>query len=89
MPTINEPQREYVPRVGEEVLVTDHLGSFFVEEINVEQKTADLRVLRSNIAMKGVAWNTIWPLDKTAREILERARASWLKQQTSGPKIES
>jgi hypothetical protein len=41
------PPGEYVPEVGEEVLVIDHLGTFLVEEIDVEQKTAVLRSTQS------------------------------------------
>jgi hypothetical protein len=75
MPTFGEPHREYVPKIGEEVLVTDRLGTFRVEEIDVERKTAVLRILRSNAIMQDVAWDTVWPLDATAREILGQARA--------------
>ena len=44
-------QREYVPAVGEEVLVLNHLGSFMVEEVDAELKTASLRALRSGVPM--------------------------------------
>jgi hypothetical protein len=64
------PLGEYVPEVGEEVLVTDHLGNFLVEEIDAEQKTAVLRILRSNAVMKNVAWNEVWPVDRTRWEIV-------------------
>lgn len=64
------PEGEYAPRVGEKVLVTDHLGVFLVEQIDCERKTAVLRVFRSDTIMDQVAWNTIWPVDKTAWELV-------------------
>ena len=75
------PDGEYAPRVGEEVLVTDHLGVFLVEEIDCERKTAVLRVLRSNRVMDEVAWDNIWPVDRTAWEIVAVQRYISMCQQ--------
>jgi hypothetical protein len=66
---------EYAPTIGEEVLVTNHLGSFMVEEIDAEAKTASLRVLRSGVLMKNVTWSTIWPLSNEIRDLLREIAA--------------
>jgi len=47
--------------------VVNHLGTFMVEEVDADAKTASLRVLRSGILMKDVEWHTIWPLDDKLR----------------------
>lgn len=60
-------RRGYVPAVGEEVLLLNHLGTFKVEEVDADAKTANLRVLRSGVLMKDVEWSTIWPLDDNTR----------------------
>jgi len=60
-------RHECVPTVGEEVLVVNHLGTFKVEEVDADAKTASLRVSPSGILMKDVEWHTIWPLDGTLR----------------------
>jgi len=61
--------------VGEEVLLMDHLGSFLVEEIDVERKTAALRRLGTYVLIKDVDWNRIWPLDDKIRELIAQLRA--------------
>jgi hypothetical protein len=63
-------RRDYVPTVGEEVLLLNHLGTFMVEEVDSDSKTASLRVLRSGVLMKDVEWRTIWPLDDNTRAVL-------------------
>ena len=70
-PDLIPKQREHVPTVGEEVLVLNHLGSFVVEEVDVEAKTANLRFLRSGVLMKDVEWRTIWPFDDEARDLFK------------------
>ncbi|WP_162601406.1 hypothetical protein [Occallatibacter savannae] len=62
--------REYIPTVGEEVLLVNHLGTFMVEEVDCERKTASVRVRRSGLLMEGVEWRTIWPLDAKTRAAL-------------------
>jgi hypothetical protein len=62
--------RDHVPTVGEEVLLLNHLGTFMVEEVDGDAKTASLRVLRSGVLMKDVGWSTIWPLDDKTRAVL-------------------
>jgi hypothetical protein len=66
-PELSPTRHECVPTVGEEALVVNHLGTFIVEEIDADAKTASLRVLRSGILMKDVEWHTIWPLDDKLR----------------------
>jgi hypothetical protein len=59
-----------MPTVGEEVLLINHFGSFLVEEVDVEAKTAALRRLDSDALIKDVEWSTIWPLDDKTREVI-------------------
>ena len=59
--------REYIPSVVEEVLLVNHLGRFVVEEVDLDRKTATVRVMRSGALMKGLEWRTIWPLDAKTR----------------------
>ncbi len=66
-PDLSPTRREYVPTVGDEVLVVNHLGTFIVEEVDADAKTASLRVLRSGILMKHVEWQTLRPLDDKLR----------------------
>jgi len=74
-PDLSPKQREHVPTNGEEVLVTNHLGIFRVEDIDADAKTASLRVLRSGALMKDVEWSTIWPFDDEARQLFKQIRA--------------
>ena len=53
----------------------NHLGTFLVEEVNVEAKTATLRRLQSNALVKDVEWSRIQLLDDELHERLERMKA--------------
>jgi len=64
-----------MPTVGEEVLLANYLGSFLVEDVNVEAKTASLRRLQTNALIKDVEWSRIWPLDEEMRERIEQLKA--------------
>jgi hypothetical protein len=66
-PGLSSIRHECVPTVGEEVLVVNHLGTFVVEEVDADAKTASLRVSRSGVLMKDVEWHTIWPLEEKLR----------------------
>lgn len=57
---VASPHSQHIPKVGEEVYVTNYLGSFLVEGVDAEAKTAGLRVLRSGVLLNDVAWTTIW-----------------------------
>lgn len=70
-PDLSPTRREYVPTVGEAVLVVNHLGTFVVEEVDADANTASLRVLRSGLLMKDVEWRTICPLDDATRGLFK------------------
>lgn len=74
-PDLVPTPQEHVPIVGEEIMLTNHFGSFMVEEVDADAKTASVRVLRSGILIKDVEWSRIWPLNDETRQLIKQIAA--------------
>jgi hypothetical protein len=50
---------EYIPNVGNIVMLVNHLGLFLIDEIDAEARTADVTRLQNNVQLKGIPWSII------------------------------
>jgi hypothetical protein len=55
---------DYIPKVGNIVMLVNHLGLFLIDEIDVEARTVDVTRLRSNVQLKGIPWSIIGYCDE-------------------------
>jgi hypothetical protein len=65
----------FVPEVGQEVLILNHLGIFRVTEIDSKARSATVTVLRSGALLEGIPWDRMTPWDEKTRCIIEKAAA--------------
>ena len=59
---------EFVPQVGQEVLIVNHLGAFRIHGVDSETRSVNVTILRNGGALDGIPWDPLMLLEK-AREI--------------------
>ena len=57
-------QSEYDPKVGDMVMLMNHLGLFSVDEIDADARTATVTRLRSNAQLEKIPWSIISQCDE-------------------------
>lgn len=65
----------FVPEIGQEVLVVNHLGVFRITSVDFSAKSANVTVLRSGASLEGIPWDSMTPWDEETRRIVEKAAA--------------
>jgi len=63
----------FVPEVGQEVLIVNHLGVFRIIFVDSNARSANVTVLRSGALLEGIPWDSMTPWDDETRCLVERA----------------
>jgi hypothetical protein len=61
----------FVPEVGQEVLIVNHIGSSRISRVDAETRSVNVTILRNGGALDGIPWDELMLLDK-AREIFDK-----------------
>jgi hypothetical protein len=61
---------EFVPEVGQKVLMRNHLGFFRITGIDPTARSVSVTVLRSGAAFQGIPWEHLVPWDEETRKFL-------------------
>jgi hypothetical protein len=65
----------FVPEVGQEILIVNHLGVFRITSVDPNARSANVTVLRSGASLEGIPWDSMTPWDDETRRVVERAAA--------------
>jgi hypothetical protein len=60
----------FVPEVGQEVLIVNHLGTFRISGVDPEARSVSVTILRNGGALEGISWDQLCLLDK---DLLDKA----------------
>lgn len=72
----------FIPEVGQEVLIVNHLGVFRITSVDSAARSANVIVLRSGVSLEGISWDSMTPWDGETRRIVEGAAAAQESQMT-------
>jgi len=72
----------YVPKIGDEVEVPKHNGTFMVTTIDRKARSANLVLLRSDHRLEQIPWGVLMPLTKATREDCSQATARVVREVT-------
>jgi hypothetical protein len=61
---LRHAEGDYVPSVGNIVMLVNHIGLFMIDEINADARTANVTRLHSDAQLKGIPWSIIWQCDE-------------------------
>jgi hypothetical protein len=59
----------FVPEVGQEVLILNHLGIYRVSEIDSLNRTVNVTVLRSGAALERIPWDQLMRLGQAIESL--------------------
>src|SRR5215472_6239136 len=65
----------FVPEVGQEALIVNHLGVFRITSVDPKARSANVTVLRSGALLEGISWDSMTPWDEETRGLIEKAAA--------------
>jgi hypothetical protein len=72
----------FVPEVGQDVLIVNHLGVFRITSVDSKARSANVTILRSGGwassggSLEGIPWDDMTPWDEETRDLLDKASAS-------------
>jgi predicted type IV restriction endonuclease len=87
----------FVPEVGQEVLIVNHLGAFRITGVDPEARSVNVTVLRSGAAYDGIPWDQLTLLDQALEffestlpadselRIMARQYVDWVRVNRPGP----
>jgi hypothetical protein len=72
----------YIPKIGDDVTVPEHDGTFMVTTVDRKARSANLVLLRSDHRLEQIPWGVLMPLTKATREDCSQATARVVREVT-------